>query len=141
MRDQIAAVEAKVQDQPPVPVIFYDTGEDQIGVYGSGLNSDMIALAGGQNQFADQPEVYLQVGKELFATKQATIFAILDYEGAEGVPEEADRAAFLFRTFSNMPASQQQRWVAVPGSAFAAGIRIPTAIETMAKAFHPEAFK
>ena len=63
MRDQITAVQQKVAAQPLVPVAFYDAGEDPLGVYGSGLNADMIKLAGGQNVFGDQPEVYLQVSK------------------------------------------------------------------------------
>lgn len=141
MRARIDAIQQRVADLPAVPVAFYDAGEDQIGVYGSGLNADMIRLAGGENVFADQPEVYLQVSKEIFATRSPAIFAILDYEGNPAVPDEATRAAFLFTTFPNLPASQEQRWVAVSGAAFAAGIRIPDAVEQMARAFHPEVFK
>ena len=140
MRDQIAAVQQKVADQPLVPVAFYDAGEDPLGVYGSGLNADMIKLAGGQNVFGDQPEVYLQVSKEAFAVTTPEIFAILDYEGNPAVPDEEARAEYLFTTFPNLPASQNRSYVAVPGSAFAAGVRIPIAIETMAQAFHPTAF-
>jgi iron complex transport system substrate-binding protein len=140
MRDQIAAVQQKVADQPLVPMAFYDTGEDLLGVYGSGLNADMIKLAGGQNVFGDQPEVYLQVSKEAFAVTSPEIFAIIDYEGNPALPEEAARAEYLFTTFPNLPASQNRRYVAVPGSAFAVGVRIPLAIETMAQAFHPAAF-
>ena len=141
IKNRIATVQAKVGKLPPIPVAFYDAGEDQLGFYGSGLNSDMIALAGGANVFAGQSEVYLQVSKEAFAVKNPAIFAVLDYEGSNNAPDEIERANFLFKTFPNMPASKDKRWVAVPGSAFAAGIRIPEAIETMAKAFHPEAFK
>ena len=140
MRDQITAVQQKVAAQPLVPVAFYDAGEDPLGVYGSGLNADMIKLAGGQNVFGDQPEVYLQVSKEAFAVTTPEIFAIIDYEGNPAVPEEAARAEYLFTTFPNLPASQNRRYVAVPGSAFAAGVRIPIAIETMARAFHPATF-
>jgi iron complex transport system substrate-binding protein len=140
MRDQIAAVQQRVTDQPQLPVAFYDTGEDLLGMYGSGLNADMIKLAGGQNVFGDQPEVYLQVSKEAFAVTNPEIFAIIDYEGNPAVPEEAARAEYLFTTFPNLPASQNRRYVAVPGSAFAAGVRISIAIETMARAFHPAAF-
>jgi iron complex transport system substrate-binding protein len=141
MRSRIDAVQQRVAERPAVPVAFYDAGEDQLGVYGSGLNADMIRLAGGENVFADQPEVYLQVSKEIFATRSPSIFAILDYEGNPAVPDEATRAAFLFTTFPNLPASQDQRWVAVSGAAFAAGVRIPDAVEQMARAFHPEAFE
>ncbi len=141
MQDRITAVQARVAKLPPVTVAFYDAGEDQLGFYGSGLNSDMIALAGGANVFANQPDTYLQISKEAFAVKTPTIFAVLDYEGAPEVPNVSKRSEFLFTTFPNMPASRDKRWVAVPGSAFAASIRIPDAIEAMAKAFHPEAFK
>lgn len=141
MRERIAAVERQVAGRVAVPVVFYDSGEDQLGVYGSGLNADMIRLAGGTNLFADQPEVYLQVSKEAFAATSPAIFAVLDYEGNPAVPDEQARAEFLFTTFPNLPASQERRWVPVSGAAFAAGIRIPEAVETMATAFHPEAFK
>ncbi len=141
MKDRIAEVQSRVGNLPPVQVAFYDAGEEQLGFYGSGLNSDMIALAGGENVFADETDVYLQVSKEVFAVKTPEIFAILDYEGAAGVPDEITRAEFLFTTFPNMQASKEQRWVPVSGAAFAAGIRIPDAIEAMAKAFHPEAFQ
>ena len=141
MKGRIAVVQSKVGNLPPVQVAFYDAGEEQIGVYGSGLNSDMIALAGGENVFANETDVYLQVSKEVFAVKTPEIFAVLDYEGAAGVPDEITRAKFLFTTFPNMQASKDKRWVPVSGAAFAAGIRIPDAIESMAKAFHPEAFQ
>ena len=141
MKDLMAEVQSRVGNLPPVQVAFYDAGEEQIGVYGSGLNSDMIALAGGENVFADETDVYLQVSKEVFAVKTPQIFAVLDYEGAAGVPDEIARANFLFTTFPNMRASKDKRWVPVSGAAFAAGIRIPNAFEAMAKASHPEAFK
>ena len=57
------------------------------------------------------------------------------------MPDEQARADFLFKTFPNMPASQNKRWVPVSGAAYAAGIRIPEAIEVLAKALHPDAFK
>jgi iron complex transport system substrate-binding protein len=101
----------------------------------------MIRLAGGENVFANQPQVYLQVSKEVFAAETPDIFAVIDYEGSPSAPsEELARAEFLFKTFPNMPASKNKNWVAVSGAAFAAGVRIPDAIDVMAKAFHPEVF-
>ncbi|NJO83445.1 MAG: ABC transporter substrate-binding protein, partial [Blastochloris sp.] len=140
MQGRVAAVQARVAGRTPTPMIFYDAGEGPLGVYGSGLNNDMIRLAGGQNLFGDQPETYLNVGVEAFAAQPAEIFAIIDYEGFAGVPDEATRADFLFSTFPNLPAAQERRSVFVPGAAFAAGIRFPEAIEIMARAFHPDAF-
>lgn len=141
MQGRVAAVQERIAGRTPIPMIFYDAGEGPLGVYGSGLNNDMIRLAGGENLFGGQPETYLSVGIEAFAVEQAAIFAIIDYEGFAGVPDEAARADFLFSTFPNMPASQERRSVFVPGAAFAAGIRFPEAIEIMARAFHPEAFE
>ncbi|NWF79358.1 MAG: ABC transporter substrate-binding protein [Chloroflexi bacterium] len=140
LQGRVAAVQERVAGREPTPVIFYDGGEGPLGVYGSGLNNDMIRLAGGRNLFGDQPETYLEVGVESFADQSAAIFAIVDYEGFAGVPEEEARAEFLFTTFPNMPASQERRSVFVPGAAFAAGIRFPEAVEIMARAFHPDAF-
>jgi hypothetical protein len=40
-----------------------------------------------------------------------------------------------------MPAAQNRRSVGINGAEAGIGIRFPTAIEAMAKAFHPEAFE
>ncbi|MFN8665190.1 MAG: ABC transporter substrate-binding protein [Thermomicrobiales bacterium] len=144
MRDQIAETQVAVADRPPVEVIFSGGATEEqltgpVDVYGAGLNADMIRLAGGHNLFGDGAESYLSVNAEEFARQQADIFALIDTDPPFYGPV-SERANLLFTTFPEIPASRDKRFVAVDGAAYAAGIRIPEAIDVMARSFHPEAF-
>ncbi len=59
-------------------------------------------------------------------------------QSQEPLPEQAE--AFLFSTFMELPASQNERSVGVNCAASGIGLRLPEAVEVMARAFHPDAF-
>lgn len=136
IQGQLDEVQARVAGLPPVPAIYYEDGQGPFTIYGEGLATEFITLAGGQNLLADQP-AYTQVSAEVLAALPAEVWVITDYPGMAPVAERAD---FLYATFPNMPAAQNRRSVGINGAEAGIGIRFPTAIETMAKAFHPEAF-
>ena len=89
--------------------------------------------------FGDGAETYLQVGAEVIAAQEVDIFTTVDYENPDAMTDEA-KLEFLQTTFPNALAAQNERYVSVSAPAFAAGVRIPDAVETLARAFHPEAF-
>ncbi|MFN8440087.1 MAG: ABC transporter substrate-binding protein [Caldilineaceae bacterium] len=136
MEQQISDVQAKIAGKPPVRVAIYDAGEGPLGFYSGGLYADMVRLAGGVNVFADLPESYSEISAEEIASSNVELFIIDDYPGAKPA---AERAEYLFKTFPNLPASQNKRWVAVQDIQFAPGIRNATAVLDMAKAMYPEA--
>lgn len=140
MQGRIAAVQERVNGREPVDVIMVDRGNGPIGVWGHGYESVLIELAGGRNLFGDADGSYVEVGIEAFATQDPDLFIVYDYEDAEGVPDEAEYAAFLFETFPNMRPSQEQRYALI-GAETNTGIRAPLAVERLAQQFHPEAFE
>ena len=143
MQQRIAAVQESVAGLAPAKTIMFDlyqVFEAPYGVYGSGLNADMIRLAGGENVFGDGAETYLQIGAEVIAAQEVDIFTTIDYENPDAATDEA-KTDFLQTTFPNASAAKNQRYVSVSAPSFAAGVRIPDAVETLAKAFHPDAFE
>jgi iron complex transport system substrate-binding protein len=141
-KKRIAAVQEKVASLAPARTIMFDlyqTFEAPYGVYGSGLNADMIRLAGGENVFGDEAQTYLQVSAEAVVSQEVDIFSTVDHEQPEAASDD-EKKTYLFTTFPNTVAAQQQRYVSVSAAAFAAGVRIPEAVETLAKAYYPEAF-
>lgn len=139
MQGRIEAVQGRISDLEPVDVIMIDRGSGPIGVWGRGYESVLIELAGGRNLFGDSDASYVEVGFESFATQDPDLFLIYDYEDAEGVPDEAEYAAFLFETFPNLRASQEQRYALI-GAETNTGIRAALAVERLARQFHPDAF-
>ena len=137
IQSQLDEVQAKVAGLPPVPAIYYEDGQGPFTIYGEGLATEFMTLAGGQNLLADQP-AYTQVSAEGLAALPAEVWIITDYPGMAPV---AERAEFLYATFPNMPAAQNRRSVGINGAEAGIGIRFPTAIAAMAKALHPEAFQ
>jgi iron complex transport system substrate-binding protein len=143
MQTRIAAVQEKVASLPPAKTIMFDLYqilEAPLGVYGSGLNADMIRLAGGENVFGQEPQTYLQVSAETIAAQDIDIFTTVDYLRSEAASDN-DKKSYLFTNFPNTTASQNERYVSVSAAAFAAGVRIPDSVETLARAYHPQAFK
>ncbi len=136
IQSQLDEVQAQVVGLPPVPAIYYEDGQGPFTIYGEGLATEFITLAGGQNLLADQP-AYAQVSAEVLAALPAEVWIITDYPGMVPV---AERAEFLYATFPNMPAAQNRRSVGINGAEAGIGIRFPTAIAAMAKALHPDAF-
>ena len=137
IQSQLDEVQAKVAGLPLVPAIYYEDGQGPFTIYGEGLATEFMTLAGGQNLLADQP-AYAQVSAEVLAALPAELWIITDYPGMAPV---AERAEFLYATFPNMPAAQNRRSVGINGAEAGIGIRFPTAIAAMAKALHPEAFQ
>ncbi|MBN8592024.1 MAG: ABC transporter substrate-binding protein [Anaerolineae bacterium] len=140
MQERIAAVQDRVADLEPVDVIMIDRGNGPIGVWGRGYESVLIELAGGRNLFGDAETSYVEVSLEAFATQDPDLFIIYDYEDAEGVPDEAEYAAFLSETFPNMRAAHSEQYALI-GAETNTGIRAPLAVERLAEQFHPEAFE
>ncbi|NJM07381.1 ABC transporter substrate-binding protein, partial [Candidatus Gracilibacteria bacterium] len=136
MQGRIAAVQQRVAGRTPVSAIYYEDGQGPLTIYGAGLATEQIALAGGINLLAEQPS-YAQVGQEVIAASGAEVWVLAE---CPSLPPVSERATYLFRTFTELPASQNQRSVGVNCAASGVGLRLPEAVEVMARAFHPDAF-
>jgi len=136
MRTTVAAVQERVADLPKVQVYAYDSGEGPLYSYGQGLSADLIGLAGGELIFADQPWFW-EANIEAVAATAPEAFVIVDYPPVT----TEQKFEFLCTVVPAAKACTERRYVAVPAVAFHPGYRNPYIVETMAKAFHPEAFE
>lgn len=137
MQGRIAAVQQRVAGRAPVNAIYYEDGTGPFTIYGGqGLATELLTLAGGRNVLEDQGS-YTQVGPDVLAATDAEFWVITEYPGFDPVEQRAD---FLFTTFPNLPASQQKRSIGINGAEAGVGIRLPSVVETLAEAFHPDAF-
>lgn len=85
------------------------------------------------------------MSREAIAAADPAIFVAARYVGGMGAvmgpQSDAAKSRFLFSTFPHTTASLNKRFLGIDGDVWNAGIRTPEAIEILARAFHPEAFK
>ena len=138
---RIQAVADKVAGQEPVSVLVYDSGND--GVFTcSGMNFEslLISLAGGENLFDDVSEKqWITVSYEEVLARNPDIILIHDYDS----PSVEEKIAEIKSnpTLSLLPCVQSERFATITLESVLPGDRMAYAVESMAKAFHPECFE
>jgi len=141
IRGEIGEVEATIAKagKPPVKVLVYDSGEDAIYTTGKALETQLIALAGGVNVFADLDETWSNVSWEEAVARAPEVIVINDY----GQISAADKIALLKHNpaIASMPAIQNDRFVVLPLPSAFEGVRNPDAVRTLAAGFYPELFE
>ena len=140
MNATLTLVEKQVAGQPTPKAAILDY-IDENGVpsfYAAGIYTDLIARAGGENVFADQPEQYATISPEVVATRPVDLLFVMEWAG--GITAE-EKAEYYFKTFPNAPASQNRRFVVLTNMELNAGSGNALAIEKMARGLHPEAFE
>ncbi len=141
IRGEIGEVEATIAKagKPPVKVLVYDSGQDAIYTTGKALETQLIALAGGVNVFADLDETWSNVSWEEAVARAPEVIVINDY----GQTSAADKIALLKHNpaLASMPAIQNDRFVVLPLPSAFEGVRNPDAVRTLAAGFYPELFE
>ncbi len=120
-------------------MLVYDSGEDAIYTTGKALETQLIALAGGVNVFADLDETWSNVSWEEAVARAPEVIVINDY----GQTSAADKIALLKHNpaLASMPAIQNDRFVVLPLPSAFEGVRNPDAVRTLAAGFYPELFE
>ncbi|MGM7635144.1 ABC transporter substrate-binding protein [Bacillus sp. Hm123] len=139
MKEGMTAVHEKVKDvEDPISVFVYDGGEKEPMTAGQNFLNELITLAGGSNIFNDIEKGWATASWEEVVNRNPEIIAIIDY----GDTTVEQKKEFLLNqpALQDVEAIKNERFVTLPLSAGAEGVRGPTAIETLAKAFYPEKF-
>jgi iron complex transport system substrate-binding protein len=139
MKKDMNAVHEKVKDaEDPVNVFVYDSGEKEPFTAAQNYLNEIITLAGGSNIFDDIEKGWATASWEEVVNRNPEIIVIIDY----GDTTADKKKEFLLNhpALRDVEAVKQKRFVVLPLSAGAEGIRGPIAIETLAKAFYPEKF-
>ncbi|NTU79704.1 MAG: ABC transporter substrate-binding protein [Chloroflexales bacterium] len=140
MEAQIAAVQAKLPPGEAPRVFVYDSGEDAPFTSGGiGIANTIIALAGGENIFADLDKTFGEPSWEEVVARDPEVILIFDY-GDTTVEQKQD---FLLANpaLAEVSAIKNQRFAVLPLSSVVAGVRNPAAVGQVAQALFPEAFK
>ncbi len=109
------------------------------GIYasgGAGFLSDLIAIAGGENVFADVARESVQAGPGLILARRPDVIVELRADAMS--PSDIARETAAWDALSAVPAVRNRRVVFLTGSEMVVpGPRIGRAAERLAGAIHP----
>ena len=134
---RVDATLAQVKALPPLsrkPVIFYlDSQSDTLMSQGKeGFMTEIIRLAGGENEFINMPMAGIQVSPETLLDSQPDYIILAD---AVWSPAEKKKAWLADHpALSHLEAVKAQRYIVIPFSAIYPNIKSPDALLTVAKA-------
>ncbi len=139
INEDIDAVTAKIPNmEKPLDVLVYDSGETEVYTAAQSFLNTLITMAGAKNVFGDIEDTWAIVSKEDAVERSPEVIVITDY----GSTTAEEKIHFLKTdpALSQTPAVQNERFVVLPLTAAAEGVRIAQALETLVKGFYPEAF-
>ena len=139
INEDIDTVTAKIPSmEQPLNVLVYDSGETEVYTAAQSFLNTLIEMAGAKNVFGDIEDTWAIVSKEDAVERSPEVIVITDY----GSTTAEEKIRFLKNdpALSQTPAVQNERFVVLPLTAAAEGVRIAQALETLAQGFYPEAF-
>ncbi len=142
LQRRVDASSARVAGAPPVSVFVYDSGEDTAFTAGGrGISNDVIARAGGRNVFGDLDDLFGDVSFEQVAQRAPDVIVIYDYADGSGGVEAKKRFLLGRPELASVPAIRNQRFTTLTLQDGVVGVRPPMAVETLARALHPDRFR
>ncbi|MET9606714.1 ABC transporter substrate-binding protein [Streptomyces sp. NPDC006512] len=132
----LGKVESGLAGVTPVKLFVYDSGDKTaFTAGGKGVGNEMMRLAGGENLFADLDKAFGDVSFEQVAQRAPEAVVIYDY----GDQSVEDKKKFLLAhpALKDVPAIKNQRFAVLPLSSTVLGVRMPSAVESLAKQLHP----
>ena len=142
MKDTLQEVKDTLGDdvyQNPVTVFAYDSGEDAPFTASAGLPTNMIELAGGKNVFADTEKNWTSAAWEDVIAAEPECIIVMDYLASDPIDQKLE---FLKNSdiLADVPAIKNDNIIVIDLTDVTGCYRSVDAIETMAKAFHPDCF-
>ncbi|MFI1286411.1 ABC transporter substrate-binding protein [Streptomyces sp. NPDC020858] len=129
-------VETQLGGVAPVRLFVYDSGDKTaFTAGGKGIGNEMMRRAGGVNLFADLDKAFGDVSFEQVAQRAPEAIVIYDY-GDQSV-EDKKRFLLTHPALKDVPAIRNQRFAVLPLSSTVLGVRMPSAVESLAKQLHP----
>ena len=140
MKREVAAVEAKIADlEQKVKVFLYDSGEDKAFTAACcGSANLVVELAGGINLFNDLEGNYKNASWEAVVERDPEVIVLIEADWSTSA--EKEQVLLTNKALADIAAVKNKRFVVVPFSSTSPGVRVPTLITTLAKAFYPDKF-
>ena len=148
---RVADIEEKLKDVEPIPVFIFNGGESAPNaVLGNTMHSTVVELAKGKNIFGDMPKRYGTVSWEQIAERNPTFIDVFYSGTASGkvvdnpTKDLGDVRISILKsnpTIAETTAVKDGNFVTIDSVMGQPGPSSVRALERLAKAFHPEAFK
>lgn len=136
MQARVAAVQKNLPAERP-RVFLYDSGEDRAMTSGRlAMPQALIEAAGGRNVLDDVEASWTRVNWESVVEKNPQVIVIVDY--SEITAEQKQHFLETHPALQSVDAIRNKRFVVIPYAEATPGIDNVQAIETLAKAFHPQ---
>jgi iron complex transport system substrate-binding protein len=147
IQDELEGIRGKTVSLPRRTVMFIvgrtpGTIQDVIVVGKGSFLNELIAIAGGQNAFADAAQYYPRIPREeIYARRPDVIVDMGDMSDTDGVTEEHRLSVGkLWEQIPSLPAVQQGRVYPVANDIFVVpGPRVVDAAQSLFEMIHPEA--
>jgi iron complex transport system substrate-binding protein len=108
---------------------------------GEGFLHDMLETAGGINVFGDIRRQSVQASTEMVLARRPEVIIELRYGRTSATADQLERDRASWSVLASVPAVRNDRVIVLTGDEFVVpGPRVPSAIERLARALHPEAF-
>lgn len=120
----------------PLKVFVYDSGEDKAFTAANTYLTSLINKVGGKNIFDDIDKGWTEVSWEEVVGRNPDVIVIVDYGATTA---EQKKAQLLNKaSFADVKAIRDKRFIVLPLSAAAEGIRAPIALQTLAAGLYPD---
>jgi iron complex transport system substrate-binding protein len=142
MQSEINEITEQIGDVEEPLKVFYFLGEESGSARTTGgdtIRSHLIRLAGGENIFSDLTGSVIDVSWEEVIERNPDVI-VLAHRG-ERTPESMREFILNNSSLQDIHAVQNEHFVSVPLASTTAGVRAPSAVETLVKGFYPERFE
>ncbi|MFF4263607.1 ABC transporter substrate-binding protein [Streptomyces virginiae] len=124
----------------PTKLFVYDSGDKTaFTAGGKGIGNELIKKAGGVNLFADVDKAFGDVSFEQVAERAPEVIVIYDY--GDRPVEEKKKFLLANPALKDVPAIRNERFAVLPLSSTVLGVRVPAAVESLARQIHPDRFR
>ncbi|WP_030759749.1 MULTISPECIES: ABC transporter substrate-binding protein [unclassified Streptomyces] len=124
----------------PTKLFVYDSGDKTaFTAGGKGIGNELIKKAGGVNLFADVDKAFGDVSFEQVAERAPEVVVIYDY--GDRPVEEKKKFLLTNPALKDVPAIKNQRFAVLPLSSTVLGVRVPAAVDALARQIHPDRFR
>ncbi|PZM62661.1 ABC transporter substrate-binding protein [Paenibacillus dendritiformis] len=137
MRKKLEDIQAQIGSvSEPLNVFVYDSGEDKAFTAANTYLTSLIAKVGGKNIFDDIDKGWAEVSWEEVVSRDPDVIVIVDY--GDTTAEQKQELLLNKAPLADVKAIKNKRFIVLPLSAAAEGIRAPIALQTLAAGLYPD---
>ncbi|ASR47729.1 Fe3+-hydroxamate ABC transporter substrate-binding protein [Paenibacillus kribbensis] len=140
IRKQVQSIQTQIGTVEKAPKVFvYDSGEDKPFTAANNYLTSLIKSVKAKNIFGDVNKSFAEVSWEEVVSRNPDVIVILDY--GDTSLEDKEKLLLSKPALAGVEAIKNKRFIVLPLSAAAEGIRAPIALRTLAAGLYPDKVK